>query len=211
MIYYRGGRPRHGLKIPVHLVRPDSLNHLLRDTDPLANALYTNHSHQANQPATDTQELPESSQDLSSQILEPMAVDVPAGPVTATAEGGVSISQEPSKTSEDVDGAKPDIEGDEVDDEPPIAPTTRSKTATFRKAPTPPPASPSPAPEVKRGVITLSDVAAARGVLAEKANAHWVKGLGGGQNKESETIVNFLYKMKAGPGESHCDKPHGVR
>lgn len=48
----------------------------------------------------------------------------------------------------------------------------------------------------------MSDVHAARAALAEKANAHWVKGLGGGQNKEGETIVNFLYKMKAGPGES---------
>ena len=47
----------------------------------------------------------------------------------------------------------------------------------------------------------MSDVHAARAALAEKANAHWVKGLGGGQNKEGETIVNFLYKMKAGPGE----------
>jgi len=54
---------------------------------------------------------------------------------------------------------------------------------------------------MKRGVITLSDVNAAREVLAEKANAHWVKGLGGGQNKEGETIVNFLYKMKVGHGE----------
>jgi hypothetical protein len=50
-------------------------------------------------------------------------------------------------------------------------------------------------------VITLADVHAARAVLAEKANAHWMKGLGGGQNKEGETIVNFLYKMKVGPGE----------
>jgi hypothetical protein len=51
--------------------------------------------------------------------------------------------------------------------------------------------------------MTLSDVYAAREVLAEKANAHWVKGLGGGQNKEGETIVNFLYKMKVGPGECY--------
>lgn len=51
--------------------------------------------------------------------------------------------------------------------------------------------------------MTLSDVLAAKHVLAEKANAHWAKGLGGGQNKESETIVNFLYKMKVGPGSSN--------
>lgn len=78
------------------------------------------------------------------------------------------------------------------------APTTRSKTAPTRKPATPPP--PSPPVEIDRGVLTLSDVMAARSVLAEKANAHWVKGLGGGQNKEGETIVNFLYKMKVGPG-----------
>lgn len=94
------------------------------------------------------------------------------------------------------------VNSEEQEDEgTPIAPTTRSKTAPFRKAPTPPPVSPSPPTEVKRGVITLSDVHAARAIMAEKANAHWVKGLGGGQNKEGETIVQFLYKMKAGPGE----------
>ena len=93
-------------------------------------------------------------------------------------------------------------EMDENGDEETLAPpTTRSKTAPSRRPPTPPNPTPPP-PEVKRGVITLSDVMAARGVLAEKANAHWVKGLGGGQNKEGETIVNFLYKMKVGPGKS---------
>ena len=92
-------------------------------------------------------------------------------------------------------------DGEREDEEPVIAPTTRSKTAPFRRQPTPPPTSPLPAAEIKRGVITLSDVHAAKAVLAEKANAHWVKGLGGGQNKEGETIVQFLYKMKAGPGE----------
>lgn len=86
------------------------------------------------------------------------------------------------------------------DEETPAPPTTRSKTAPQRKVPTPSPP-PTPVAEIKRGVITLSDVHAARAALAEKANAHWVKGLGGGQNKEGETIVNFLYKMKAGPGE----------
>ncbi|OCF37901.1 hypothetical protein I316_00125 [Kwoniella heveanensis BCC8398] len=81
-------------------------------------------------------------------------------------------------------------------------PTTRSKTLPSRKPPTPTPPLPSspPVPTIKRGVITLSDVYAAREVLAEKANAHWMKGLGGGQNKEGETIVNFLYKMKVGQG-----------
>ncbi|WVO13424.1 hypothetical protein L204_101039 [Cryptococcus depauperatus] len=76
-------------------------------------------------------------------------------------------------------------------------PTTRSKTAPSRRPPTPSPPIPSP---IHRGVITLSDVLEAKRVLAEKANSHWAKGLGGGQNKEGETIVNFLYKMKVGPG-----------
>lgn len=86
------------------------------------------------------------------------------------------------------------------DEEAAPAPTTRSKTAPTRRAPTPPRTT-SPGPDYRTRVITLSDVIAARDVLAEKANAHWAKGLGGGQNKESETIVNFLYKMKVGPGE----------
>ena len=71
---------------------------------------------------------------------------------------------------------------------------TRSKTAPQRKEAT-------PVVEPSSEVVTLSDVLAAREVLAEKANQHWVKGLGGGQNKESETIVQFLYKLKVGPGE----------
>ncbi|KIR51643.1 hypothetical protein I315_05866 [Cryptococcus gattii Ru294] len=83
---------------------------------------------------------------------------------------------------------------------PPTPPTTRSKTLPSRRPATPAPPSPPPAPTIRRGVMTLSDVLAAKHVLAEKANAHWTKGLGGGQNKESETIVNFLYKMKVGPG-----------
>lgn len=74
-------------------------------------------------------------------------------------------------------------------------PTTRSKTAPTRRK------SPEPTP-IKRGVFTLSDVHAARAILAEKANQHWMKGLGGGQNREGETIVNFLYKNKVGHGES---------
>lgn len=84
----------------------------------------------------------------------------------------------------------------------PTPPTTRSKTLPSRRPATPAPPSPPPAPTIRRGVMTLSDVLAAKHVLAEKANAHWAKGLGGGQNKESETIVNFLYKMKVGPGTS---------
>ncbi|KIR58903.1 hypothetical protein I314_05316 [Cryptococcus bacillisporus CA1873] len=83
---------------------------------------------------------------------------------------------------------------------PPTPPTTRSKTLPSRRPATPAPPSPPPPPVIRRGVMTLSDVLAAKHVLAEKANAHWAKGLGGGQNKESETIVNFLYKMKVGPG-----------
>lgn len=85
---------------------------------------------------------------------------------------------------------------------PPTPPTTRSKTLPSRRPATPAPPSPPPPPVIRRGVMTLSDVLAAKHVLAEKANAHWAKGLGGGQNKESETIVNFLYKMKVGPGTS---------
>lgn len=84
---------------------------------------------------------------------------------------------------------------DEEDEEVAEAPTTRSKTAPHRKEPTPVPRKVDP-------IITLSDIHTAREVLAERANAHWQKGLGGGQNKEGETIVNFLYKLKVGPGES---------
>ena len=82
----------------------------------------------------------------------------------------------------------------------PATRTTRSKTAPQRKQATPD-ASPGPSDSYQRPVITLSDVHAARDALAERANAHWTKGLGGGQNKEGETIVNFLYKMKVGPGK----------
>ncbi|WWC93742.1 hypothetical protein V866_000578 [Kwoniella sp. B9012] len=89
-----------------------------------------------------------------------------------------------------------DAEGTVDNFEPP---TTRSKTLPVRQPITNTP-SPEPVPQIKRGVITLSDIYAAREVLAEKANNHWMKGLGGGQNKEGETIVNFLYKMKVGQG-----------
>lgn len=77
------------------------------------------------------------------------------------------------------------------------APTTRSKTAPLRQ----PSPSPAPNPAIKRGVMTLADIHAAHAVLAEKANQHWAKGLGGGQNREGETIVNFLYKNKVGHSE----------
>jgi hypothetical protein len=90
-------------------------------------------------------------------------------------------------------------DNDEEDEELAEAPTTRSKTAPHRKEPTPVPRKVDP-------IITLSDIHTAREVLAERANAHWQKGLGGGQNKEGETIVNFLYKLKVGPGES-CIQP----
>lgn len=111
---------------------------------------------------------------------------------------------DPNRASEDPqsalgDGGAGSILGLGPEDESAPAPTTRSKTAPGRKAPTPPPV--IPGPEYRTRVMTLSDVIAARDVLAEKANVHWAKGLGGGQNKESETIVNFLYKNKVGAGE----------
>ena len=108
-----------------------------------------------------------------------------------------------SQTTEDVstngvEGTTQVSEGDDDGDTPEevaVAPTTRSKTAPHRKEPTPVPRKVDP-------IITLSDIHTARDVLADKANAHWQKGLGGGQNKEGETIVNFLYKLKVGSGES---------
>ncbi|WVR07487.1 hypothetical protein IAU60_004529 [Kwoniella sp. DSM 27419] len=105
--------------------------------------------------------------------------------------------------AEDVNGGAV-ADGNDPEEESLVEPpTTRSKTLPTRRqattTPTPEPG-PEPAIQIKRGVITLSDVHAAREVLAEKANAHWTKGLGGGQNKEGETIVNFLYKMKVGHG-----------
>ena len=98
-------------------------------------------------------------------------------------------------------GAEGDIgeDNDEEDEEVAEAPTTRSKTAPNRKEPTPVPRKVDP-------IITLSDIHIAREVLAERANTHWQKGLGGGQNKEGETIVNFLYKLKVGPGESDVSR-----
>ncbi|WWD19034.1 hypothetical protein CI109_103492 [Kwoniella shandongensis] len=134
--------------------------------------------------------------------------DPQAGPQPPITEGEGEL---PAVAGEDGQAAKPetgagpegeaDVEGGQpTSPSPPYIepPTTRSKTAPTRRPPTPTP--PPPPPAIKRGVITLSDVYAAREVLAEKANAHWMKGLGGGQNKEGETIVNFLYKMKVGQG-----------
>ena len=82
----------------------------------------------------------------------------------------------------------------DIDEDPSDQRNLRSKTAPQKKDVT-------PVHVPSSEVVTLSDVLAAREVLAEKANQHWVKGLGGGQNKESETIVNFLYKLKVGPGK----------
>ena len=99
----------------------------------------------------------------------------------------------PTQAGEEAAGADEEAaDGEDVDMS---GRATRSKTAPQRKEATPLIAASSE-------VITLSDVQAARDVLADKANQHWVKGLGGGQNKESETIVNFLYKLKVGPGKS---------
>lgn len=101
----------------------------------------------------------------------------------------------PTPTQPGEEGAGADEEAADGEDVDMSGRATRSKTAPQRKEATPLIAASSE-------VITLSDVQAARDVLADKANQHWVKGLGGGQNKESETIVNFLYKLKVGPGTS---------
>lgn len=131
---------------------------------------------------------------------EPMSADpstsVPAMPTTQTDSS--ETQYQPLSGTIDDEAAPEDADMQDVEPEAPAAPTTRSKTLPRRRPPTPTP----PPVEVNLGVMTLSDVLTARDVLAEKANAHWIKGLGGGQNKESETIVNFLYKMKVGPGRS---------
>lgn len=111
----------------------------------------------------------------------PMVVDEPAVEEKPSADG---------EGGEGADGEKKEGEDGEGD----AAPTTRSKTAPQRKP------TESAHPPIKRGIMTLSDVHAARAVLADKANQHWMKGLGGGQNREGETIVNFLYKNKVGHG-----------
>ena len=131
---------------------------------------------------------------------DPATASAPTDAAPATEGDAATVDANPDANVADTaaSGEEGQAEGEEETLAPP---TTRSKTAPQRKVPTPSPP-PTPPAEIKRGVITLSDVHAARAALAEKANAHWVKGLGGGQNKEGETIVNFLYKMKAGPGES---------
>lgn len=143
------------------------------------------------------------------------AAAVPSGQGETTAEqlnGPITSADQPTASAEP--SINPEVRSDfpSTSDVPPASPhstpppptppTTRSKTLPSRRPATPAPPSPPPAPTIRRGVMTLSDVLAAKHVLAEKANAHWAKGLGGGQNKESETIVNFLYKMKVGPGTS---------
>ncbi|RSH83458.1 uncharacterized protein EHS24_007143 [Apiotrichum porosum] len=135
----------------------------------------------------------------SPKAHEPMEVE--AGPVPVENEVKPEQGDEdarPKPEGEATEGNEGgDEEGKEGDDETLAPPTTRSKTAPFRRPSTP---EPTPPPTIKRGVFTLSDVHAARAVLAEKANQHWMKGLGGGQNREGETIVNFLYKNKVGHG-----------
>lgn len=130
-------------------------------------------------------------------MLDPSAGSAaPNGALNAT-----TLEEKPAVAPSEAGAAAEEGEQDAGEAEAPAPPTTRSKTAPQRKRPTPAPSISAQA-ESNRGVMTLSDVNAAREALAEKANAHWIKGLGGGQNKESETIVNFLYKMKVGPGES---------
>jgi hypothetical protein len=196
----------------------------------LANALFANPPPAPAVPIPSSPQLPglpnppiPSSPGASSVVPVPSEVAL-AQPAPAPGAPAAE-SQNPATSTEDVPSAPEGVDGtapletpaDDTatkpeplsleDEEAPAPPTTRSKTLPYRKPPTPTP-EPTPAPEINRGVVTLSDVHAAREVLAEKANAHWVKGLGGGQNKEGETIVNFLYKMKAGPGE--CDG-RGIR
>lgn len=134
----------------------------------------------------------------------PPTIDTASAAVDSTETNGTGVP-DTHPTTEVIDET---MNGEDEDGEmdTPAPPTTRSKTAPQRKQPTPDP-SPGPPDSYQRPVITLSDVNAARDVLAERANAHWLKGLGGGQNKEGETIVNFLYKMKVGHGQSSftCD------
>lgn len=128
----------------------------------------------------------------------PAATEGPSGDAAAPAPGDA----EPPKPVLGEDGQPLDDEAAAeaaADEENNAPPTTRSKTAPQRRPSTP--EDTPPAVHIKRGVMTLSDVHAARAVLAEKANQHWMKGLGGGQNREGETIVNFLYKNKVGHGE----------
>ncbi|EIW67283.1 hypothetical protein TREMEDRAFT_64532 [Tremella mesenterica DSM 1558] len=136
---------------------------------------------------------------------KPSPVNTPTVPSTilpdVQADLSMSVDLPPTSGLTDaVEDVPNSVVADAIEPEPepdlPAPPTTRSKTLPSRRPPTP-----SPEPQVvKRGVMTLSDVHAARGALAERANAHWAKGLGGGQNKEGETIVNFLYKNRVGHG-----------
>ncbi|BEJ17880.1 hypothetical protein CspHIS471_0701480 [Cutaneotrichosporon sp. HIS471] len=110
----------------------------------------------------------------------------------------VPINPEPKEKQPEAEPeaeSKPVAVDGEIAEDGMAAPTTRSKTAPLRQATS---SSPAPNPAIKRGIMTLADVHAAHAVLAEKANQHWAKGLGGGQNREGETIVNFLYKNKVG-------------
>lgn len=120
-------------------------------------------------------------------------VNAPEAPTTDAAAAKADGTSTPVEAAAEDANANANAEDD-------AAPTTRSKTAPLRKEPTPPPTVPEGSNRSEH-VFTLSDVPAARDILAEKANQHWMKGLGGGQNKESETIVQFLYKLKVGPGE----------
>lgn len=128
----------------------------------------------------------------------PQVVPIVPSPKDTPIDVDPTPNMEPAKPNGD---AGEPVEGDEAsaeaaaEEERIAPPTTRSKTAPSRRQDTPEPL------QIKRGVMTLSDVYSARAVLAEKANQHWAKGLGGGQNREGETIVNFLYKNKVGHSE----------
>lgn len=126
------------------------------------------------------------------EVARPLEASQPETGTDVATIGGEATT---SDTGAKVEGGAEST--NEEGQETPIAPTTRSKTAPHRKEPTPPRDN-SPKADA---LITLSDIHAAKEVLAERANAHWAKGLGGGQNKEGETIVNFLYKLKVEPGE----------
>ena len=198
--------PPRGQKILVYLVNIPT-NSRVKQTTLLmitqANALYSTAPIPSNTTANPSpaKEKPESPPPIARTAT---AEITPGEPAAAASGPDINMLGEDVPVSGEAEQIRPDtadtgaIEGESVD-ETPAPPTTRSKTAPMRKPRTPEPS--APPEEQKRGVITLSDVEASRAVLAEKANAHWVKGLGGGQNKEGETIVNFLYKLKAGPSK----------
>ncbi|KAL7423854.1 hypothetical protein Q5752_001438 [Cryptotrichosporon argae] len=133
---------------------------------------------------------------------EPEVIDGPVPPTPTPTEPAPAVPAPYADVAVEPQGAPappPSAAADADEDAktPPAAPTTRSKTAPLRKART-------PSPEPERGErderLTILDVERAHQVLADRANQHWMRGLGGGQNKESETIVQFLYKNKVGPG-----------